>query len=444
MTDAPASTLSMGNRPLKICLIARNAYPVVVPTASGVFGGMETGAWEFARSLARLSDTSVSLVIEHRDAPPRSQFAGVTVASGTSWVDIYREDWVNFRQDIHEGKRLPFSQYLQRGFQAAALAITRPLRVRHDREWRTPWPVLVQLDADVYAPTGVNVTTARVVQTAKSLRRPVALLLMSDTDLNPEFLNNPDYRDQNGVTSEIARSILTEVDVILAQTERQRMLLRQIWNRDSHLVTNALDIPCWDAAARNPLPATLSLPPSPFALWIGRADRFHKRPLEMLAAVRVLPQISFLMILNPRDADVQQEIQNANLPNLTVIERVPFESMAALMSRSHLLVSTGNPEFEGLPNVLLQAAALKLPIVSLEAGAEWLRDSGAGYCANGDRTAFIATIERGMSPTDVTEFQRYGEAGRHYVKREHDEAVVSRRFVESLRTVLTKPSPSVT
>jgi len=111
-----------------------------------------------------------------------------------------------------------------------------------------------------------------------------------------------------------------------------------------------------------------------------------------------------------------------------------------LMSRAHLLVSTGSPEYEGLPNVLLQAAALKLPIVSLEAGAEWLQASGAGYCAKGDRDAFIAAIQRGMSHTVSAEFQRYGDAGRCYIETEHDDAVVSRRFVECLRTVLTKSS----
>lgn len=440
MTDSRTQAASRETPPLKICLIARNAYPVVVPAAAGVFGGMETGAWEFARALARLSETDVSLVVEHREAPARSTFAGVTVASGTSWVDVYREDWLNFVRDLREGTHLSCFRFFQRGCQAATLALTRPFRVRHDREWKTPWPVLVQLNADVYAPTGVNVTTARVVQTGKALKRPVALLLMSDSDLNPEFLSNPDYRDQNGVTAEIARSVLAEVDVIFAQTERQRTLLRQTWNRESFLVTNALDLSRWTAAVRNPLPPSLTLPSTPFALWIGRADRFHKRPLEMLAVVRALPTVSFLMILNPRDVDVQQEIVTSQLPNLTVIERVPFESMAALMSRAHLLVSTGSPEYEGLPNVLLQAAALKLPIVSLEAGAEWLQASGAGYCAKGDRDAFIAAIQRGMSHTVSAEFQRYGDAGRCYIETEHDDAVVSRRFVECLRTVLTKSS----
>src|SRR5262249_44621693 len=144
------------------------------------------------------------------------------------------------------------------------------------------------------------------------------------------------------------------------------------------------------------------------------------RPLEMLPAIRANPDISFVMVLNRSDDEVQQQVTNAGLGNLTIIPQVTTAQMAALMKASTIFATSSNPAFEGLPSVLLQAAASQKPIVSLETSAEWLTVSGAGVCQHGDLEAFANTIAHFVAGRDLPEIRQYGFCGRKYVECEHD------------------------
>jgi glycosyltransferase involved in cell wall biosynthesis len=244
-----------------------------------------------------------------------------------------------------------------------------------------------------------------------------------------------------GVTSAIANHLITSSNGIVAQNRRQQDLLQQVWNRASERIENPLDIPRWDAAGNCPLPGIT--PATPFVLWVGRADRFHKRPLEMLRVARQNPGISFVMVMNPGDSDVHDDVHSAKPTNVTIIPQVPFEQMSALMRRASLFVSTSSSSHEGLPNVFLQAAASKVPILSLETSADWLAASGSGLCFQGDVDAFSQAISDFSARRKSPEVCHYAESGRAYVEREHDAIRQASRLLEYLRGVVDA-HPSMT
>lgn len=424
----------MNPRPIKICFVSVHSYPVINPKAPGLFGGIETISWDFAREIARLPNTEVSFIVNNRAAPRTSVVDGVTVVEATDFTEWCRQDLSNALRDWRERRAIPWRNLGKLFVESLAYASNRVLHGSPPRQWQGPSQRVTKSDADIYVAFGVNIQSNWTLECARSCGRPTVLCLMSDSDIDPRFHADADYVNQYGVTSTMARSLIHESRGVVSQTNFQEEQLRSVWNRESIVIANLLDLERWDANMLGPLPP--EIPSSPFVLWVGRADRFHKRPLEMVSVIQANPTIPFVMVLNPSDPEVLETIKSYQFQNLTLISQLTTKQMAAVMRAAAVFVTTGSAHFEGFPSVLLQAAASSTPIVSLEVSRPWLEASNAGLCALGDSELFAQTIARFVHHRSSPDVSAFGKNGREFVERHHDARKQAAKLLDYIRQIV--------
>ena len=219
------------------------------------------------------------------------------------------------------------------------------------------------------------------------------------------------------------------------QTTEQQQLLRERFDREGVLVSNPIDLQEWDTRAAAALPSELHAGLDRFVLWMGRAEKIHKRPQVMIEIARLCPEVPILMLLNPRDPAVDAEIRGAAPANVRIVTQVPFPLMPALFRKALACINTSS--LEGFPNAFLQAAASRVPIVSLNVGRSFLEHSHAGLFVGEDSGRAAETLrELVQSPSKQSEF---GQSGRAFVEQNHAVESVVASFADALRSVASKP-----
>jgi glycosyltransferase involved in cell wall biosynthesis len=171
-------------------------------------------------------------------------------------------------------------------------------------------------------------------------------------------------------------------DEIVVQTEEQVELCQAAFARRPVLIRSI-----------EPLPQAQDRIPAAF-LWVGRLVSY-KRPLEYIELARALPEASFWMIgvpISHHDDDqhvAAAAIENARaVPNLEMLPPMPHAEVGDLMARAVASVNTA--DFEGMPNVLLEAWARGVPALVLthDPGGV-VSQEGLGGFAQGSRTRLV-------------------------------------------------------
>jgi len=381
------------------CLTAFNAYSVIDPSAGGAVGGVETRAWMFARALARQPETSVSFVVRHSVMPPHLAVEGVTLVPVVDRLFRMREAVSTM---VTRSPRFPWLK--MNGF-APSLLWQLPivggdfLRRRLTAgtiDYRRPMEPIASVDADLFLTFGVvNMTSASVIASAQARSKPAVLFLGSDSDLDERFTPDSTYVSPYGDPAPLCAWILANADAIIAQTPWQQETLKARFGRDSVVISNPIDHAEWDRLASTPLSDAETGGLRRYVLWIGRAEGIHKRPQLLIEIARQAPDVDFLMVLNPREPVLEAQIRHGAPPNVRILPQVPFPRMPALFARAAALVSTSS--LEGFPNVFLQSAISRVPILSLVVAPEFLQASGAGLAFDGDLVALTGAIRDAWS-----------------------------------------------
>ena len=136
-------------------------------------------------------------------------------------------------------------------------------------------------------------------------------------------------------------------------------------------------------AEREVLRAELGIPAeAPVAGWVGRLTS-EKQPVDFVEAaaiaVRSVPQLHFIVVGDgPLEPDLRRAITDAGLGGRMHLtgHRKPVEPF---MAQADLLCLTSARE--GLPNVLIEAQALSMPVATYPAGGapEAVEDGESGY-----------------------------------------------------------------
>ena len=218
-------------------------------------------------------------------------------------------------------------------------------------------------------------------------------------------------------------------DTIVVQTEEQVELCRTVFARKSVVIKSFA-----------PAPRRQRDAPVAF-LWVGRLVSF-KRPLEYVALARALPEAKFWMVGVPiphqeSDRLVMEAVleECRSIPNLELLPPRPHRELQSLMERAVASVSTS--EFEGMPNVLLEAWSRGVPalVLSYDPGGV-VSTYGLGGFAAGSRARFAALArDLWLTRDDRAELSQRCRA---YIQAHHAPETVAAQWYELLHS--TKPS----
>ena len=301
---------------VNLCLVAHLAYGALTGGTAGHIGGVERQTTLMARWLAARGHR-VSLVTWDEGQPDGIEISGVRV------------------------------------FKACRRDAGLPgLRFLHPR-WTSLRAALARAEADVYYHNCGEYVTGQVALWARGRGRRFVYSVASDPECDPRLPQMRTLRERV-----LFRYGLTHADLVIAQTETQKRMLREGFSIDS------LVLPMPSLASQEAFVAPL--PPSPEkarVLWVGRISR-EKRPDRFLDLARACPDLRFDLVGPGDGGDYAPAIlrRAQTLANVTVHGAIAREAVGAFYRVAACLCSTS--EFEGFPNTFLEAWAQGVPVVS--------------------------------------------------------------------------------
>jgi glycosyltransferase involved in cell wall biosynthesis len=226
-------------------------------------------------------------------------------------------------------------------------------------------------------------------------------------------------------------------DAIVVQTKEQVELCRRVFGRQPSLIRSI-------AAPARPQKAE----PEAF-LWVGRLASY-KRPLEYVALARALPEARFWMVGVPEprgsgDESLAEEViaAAATTPNLDLLAPRSHAGIGELMSRAVASVNTS--DFEGMPNVLLEAWSRGVPSLALTHDPDGVIVAhGLGGFAHGSRAELVRLAAAHWA--DSTNRQRRAEVAKRcrvYVAAHHSPERVARGWLAVLAPEAALPRMNV-
>lgn len=175
-------------------------------------------------------------------------------------------------------------------------------------------------------------------------------------------------------------------------------------------------------------------------LWIGRVIPV-KQPLAYVDLARSLPEARFSMIAVPQQGQgrerLMEELEQAaiSVPNLELLGPRPRPDVLTLIERAIAVVSTS--EYEGMPNVFLEAWARGVPVLALSHDPDGVIERhGIGEVAHGSPEALAAGARRFW--TDRTDRADLALRCRTYIEAAHSEGVVAADWARVLADPLVR------
>lgn len=405
-----------------IGLVAWHALPVIDPSQGRSVGGLETGAWTLAVGLAQSARAKVLFFVSADRPVGEPIVEGVQLIPHVNRIEAIRRQ-VSARVDVVPKLRVKHWNF-NLLWQVPFLALSRPWR----QPALTPMCVDHRLDrfaskVDIWFGFGANGDTARIAATAIAQRRPMLLFLESNADLDrqvPDQLTNA-----YGESPEQQRYALQNASWVVCQSQWQVDRLQQQWGKKGVLVRNPIVIEDWQPKQEKA---------STGVLWIGRYDQFHKRTHLAIEIARLCPDLAFTMIINRGDPAIEKSIRAQCPPNVTIIDYVPFNRIAHYFQSARVFLSTGHWKHEGFPNVLLQAAASRTPIVSMFDFDDFLKNSGAGMSSN-DSVLLASQLIKHHYLNDRTDWDQVSQ----YLRAHHSRETVIAKVLELVEAELSHP-----
>jgi glycosyltransferase involved in cell wall biosynthesis len=156
-------------------------------------------------------------------------------------------------------------------------------------------------------------------------------------------------------------------------------------------------------------------------IWVGRCDEW-KNPGAFIRLARDNPEFQFVMVCPPAEgkADYFKSVMGeaSGCSNLEIRGRTANREVLELMSRSKVFCMTSSQEGDW-PNVVLEAASLRRPVLSLAINYDGLlREYEGGRFCNGDYSVFSNEFNNLMK--DEESRSRMGEGAYQYVRAVHD------------------------
>lgn len=415
----------------KLCITSPWNYPLFNPNCQSHFGGWEVRIALIAKELARRRNFCVNLIVGDHGQPHVENRDGVTLYT---WLG--RTIWgIPVPDSGPSGSTRKSSLAGTVGRKVSALLTSLkgnffqpiPLSGRVGPYAISPQMVSIydEVGADIYMVPGNSQFSAEVAFYCRQRGKQFVFLSGSDFDYFPEYKLYPDQNDMYGVPHALKTYAIETAAVHIVQNERQAALLKEGYGRSSKII-------------RNPIDTEPLFPPKADArtlLWVGKSDERIKRPLLLLDLARSLPEFEFMVIMNPAVQDIHDEcVRRAKeLPNVTLLERVPFALIESYFANARLHLNTSL--FEGFPNTFLQAAKYGVPTISLQVDpGGMLSHHGCGLVCEGDFAKLEAGTRHLMNDRALRD--QMGQRALHYVRAHHDKDVIIPKYEQVLNSVL--------
>jgi glycosyltransferase involved in cell wall biosynthesis len=401
----------------KLCIVAPWIYPLFHPQSQGHFGGWEVRMASIARGLAQRGSFEVSILVGDHGQPHIEYVENIKLYS---WRG--RQIWGIPLQTSNNTRAESVLKWLRRPFRASLTA------VQFGSYLIEPQMIEIydEIEADIYTVPGNSQFSGELAYYCKQRAKKYVFLAGSDFDLYPEYKREPEKVDIYGVPFSLKVYAVENAEAHLLQNERQAAMLKQEYGLDGTIIRNPIDI--------NPQYSRSSSPES--ILWVGKSDERVKRPSLVFELARRLPHLPFVIIMNQGLPDTHAICIEAAqaLPNVTLIERVPFEEIERYYAAARLFVNTS--AFEGFPNTFLQAAKYGVPIIATDIDpGEMLSRHGCGITCGGDFEHLVEGAQRLLTDNDL--YTTTSAAALHYVRTYHDKDIVIEQYERAFRKVLT-------
>jgi glycosyltransferase involved in cell wall biosynthesis len=213
--------------------------------------------------------------------------------------------------------------------------------------------------------------------------------------------------------------------IAVSQARRDEMIAARISESHISIIHNAIDTNVWSPGqSRNDLLAELGIEQSfPVVGYVGRIMPEKDLVTWLRAAALVAekyPLARFILVGDGRDGKTLHELKNL-ATKLGIADRVLFPGyrLNLLPFYSAFDIFTLTSLHEGLPNCILEAMAMGIPVVTVDVGGakELVSDGNSGYVLpQGDAYGLAQAI---LALTNNPKLRaKMGQAGRTKVERE--------------------------
>ncbi len=208
-------------------------------------------------------------------------------------------------------------------------------------------------------------------------------------------------------------------DVVIAQNEFQRNMLKENFGRKSIIINNALPI------SARALPEKAN---PPITLWVATIKEV-KQPELFLKLAEAIPEANFQMIGGPGDnLEFYDEVKESatTIPNLEFLGFVPFHEIDRYFRQASIFVNTS--KVEGFPSTFIEAWLQFVPIVSLIVDPdEVIRTNKLGFYSK-IFNQLVEDVKKLLKDRPLR--QEMGENARRYVEKEHDITKIVDKYIE--------------
>lgn len=363
------------NKP-KICLIAHKAYGAMANANSAHIGGVEWQTTLMAKWLAA-REYDISMLTWDTDHPENQII-----------------DKVKLIKICHENAGFP------------------GLRFFHPK-WTSLIQAMKAADADIYYQNCGECVTGQAALWCKKNKKKFVYSVANDVDVQKNLPEMKKLRDRI-----LYRYGIKNADKIIVQTEFQKKLLKQSFNRESTVIP----MPCTGPSQQEYQPPELKTPLR--ILWIARICR-QKRPDKLINIAKKCHDINFDLVGPVYKTKYAQNVlkQTKKISNINIHGPIPRDQTHQFYQQASALISTS--EFEGFPNTFLEAWSYGLPIFSTFDPDNLIKSRKLGFTSASIDELAQALNNLRNSP-DV--FNMYSKNAREYYTQNHTPEIVMPKF----------------
>ena len=266
-----------------------------------------------------------------------------------------------------------------------------------------------EADADVYYQSLAGYDTGLVAWFCRRHDKRFAFRISSDAYCIPGKQLAKLWRDRKVYSYGVRRA-----DLIIAQTEYQRQLLRTHYGLDSELANLAVEVPAASKVAKDI-----------DVLWVANF-RAVKQPDLVIELAKRSPHLKFVVVGGGQE-EYARRMREATqqLPNLAMAGPIAYDAVGEYFDRARVFLNTSS--LEGFPNTFLQAWIRGVPVVSFFDPDALIAQRKLG-AAVGDLAEMTSALDALVA--DDARRTQIGASAQKFAMENYAAASVARRYAD--------------